>query len=617
MKKEIGDILLLEGDNLVSQGLFKKYKKVYAFSAEIPHAESLSPDLITNLDKIESSYLAGKIIDQAYKENIDNKEASLLNDLMGDSYAYLIIKKSIIMRLEKLICSFLLADRFIKKYNIKGEVSFVPADFPYSLYQFVANRKEIIPDNVLVPAWYVRKMRVLELKNKYINTLKIVLYPTYLLTKMRKLAGKTKQRKNYEYGIHIWNSWIEFALPPYRIDMVESQECVNKSNTIYIVDGDITQVNLKKIKSNGFDICIFKEMLSDYPVLSYFKGIYPLLSKIVLKLILNCKNRLSVEPYLMFIQGYSLWKIFDSKYSVKKYLTFQEPGTLVRSLCHKMNGSKSIFIVWSTRIEFFYRKEMDSFSESYYGFLIYDALISSRVTNSCYRKNNNIIGDYIDCGVFLSDKVFQARHNPDLKIKLKEKLGIPIGKRVIGFCDTTMGRSAMLNIQEGSKMFDDVYRLIESDQKYQLVYKNRGYGRLQGVDVLKSKVDKLIAHERVSYVNELMPGYFAYDFMGICDVVIAAFPSSAILESSVGGVPTICYIPSERFDKEVFVVTRFPNFSARNYDELERGCKYWLDQSDDNVFQQFQGDYLKKYVDAYCDGKASERLQFRLQNFLN
>ncbi len=615
-------MVLIESGDSVSCRMAAKYREAYVYSGNLRGAKGLSDDFLDLIDYYTSHYRAGEAIDWVYEQYVESGEAEVLNRAIGDKRAHLAIKKAILLALGDLFLSFIMAEKFVKKYDVEETIDFLPNKFSYTLYQIVFKRKDLMPDRVNIPEWYIKKMKRLEFGRNSVYRAGLVLYPLTVSMLMNLgRAGKTG-KKNYRYGVHIWNGWVRSSSSSARIGFLEDKNGINQANTLYILDYKIKRrerkADLKKVKNSGYDYCRFEEIVRGFSVWRYFGEIYPAVRRVAKEMFSLCGGKgLLARSYLRTLRRLILWEIFFSNYAVDLFVALQDPGNIPRTLLQKKNGADSIFVFTSTSYDPVYRENMDTHADSNYSFMVYDAAVSSRMSNDYFRRNNNLINEYVNCGILLSDNVYRVRQDAALKARIKKELGISPNKAVIGFYDTKIGKMGMLNNQEGYRMINDVYRLLESNKDYYILFKSRGYYRYSGNSDVKKEIDRLIAHERVIHVNETKAhsDYDARCFMGICDLVIGTFTSSAPLESVAGGIRTICYVPSERFNKDVFAVNTFPRFCARGYDQLKEYTEYWLNECSEDDFRCFLDTYVKKHVDDYCDGQAMKRLHSLLDRY--
>lgn len=609
MKIKNNRILLVEKGNLLLWLLVRRYKMVYFYSGQLPGAEPLSEDILNQMDLHWAYYRAGLVIDRVYKRYINENEANVLNEQIGDEHAYLIIKKTIRYALGRLYFSALLAEEFIKKYHIKERIDLIPQAFSSTMYKIISQDDNLLDDRVHIPSWYIVIMRIYELIKNFVYRWALILYPLVFSLLMKKGKPHKIHKRSYLYGFHIWNSSFIFSNPSYLMKFFQDKDSINPSNTLYIMDRPMNRVNLQMIKSLNYDCCYFSELIRKSNIWNYFMSVYPKIRKTskILFFATNSKMLLT-ESYLKSLRWSLLWEIFYSHYNVKTFLSIQEPGQTGRELVQKRKDTKTMFIFMSTSYDSLYRNNMNASMDTFYGSLVFDAMISSKMSIEYIRKNENFIKRYYESGVLWSDIVFNIRQDNFLKEKIKTDLKIPKDKCIISFFDTSIGGTGIFNNQEGLNVIDSIFRLLVANKDYYLIYKSNGIDRLLMNRYIKEAVAKLIAHERVLCVNRAALNYTPQHIMGLSDLVIGVFTSSAPVESVVGGVRSVCYVPSERFNKDVFVFNTFPRFCAFGYDELQKYANYWLHQCSNADFTEFQNTYIKKYVDSYCDGKAMTRL---------
>lgn len=607
-------ILLLESLNFSSLRIAGKYEKRYIYSGSFHRAEKLPYDFVDRIDYYLSHHRAGKVIDEVYTRYVKKNEAEILNEIMDDERAHFFIKKTMLSALARLFLSFILAENFIKRYKIEETIDFIPCEFPYTLYQIISEKRDLLPDKVNIPLWYLNRMKRREFIKNTAYCLAFILYPLALSLCMRIGWSKNTGKRSYRYGIYILDSWVS-SYSPQCMYFLENKDGVNRKSTLYIMDSKISKTNLREIKATGYHCCYFKKMLRQFSIWKYFRKIYPGIRRNAKRMNSIKSDRiLLTESYLKTLRRYILWEMFYSRYNVKTFLAVQSPGDIPRVLFQKRHSSRNIFIYISSNYSPVYWDDVTAYIDLHYGFMIYDTMISSCISNDFFKKNNNFIGRYINCGTLRSDVVFKIKHDTGLKAKVKKELGVPANKTIIGFFDEPPGKTgAFFNDREAYKAVNDVYRILQSNEKYYVIYRTRGRDRFSENGNVKKGVDRLIAHERVFYANKLTPHYKAYDLMGVCDLVIGCFNSSVTQESVAGGIRTICHIPSERFAKDIFTINTFPRFCALGYEQLKEYTEYWLNQCSEDDFRNFQDTYIKGYLDNYCDGKATKRLQLALE----
>ena len=607
-------IILVESGKSISAWRARKYESVYLYAGNSVRGQKLPSDFLNLMDRHLAEYRAGKILDLVYKKYVSNNESDILNEVMGDKRAYMVIKKIILYALGDMFLSFILAEEFKHRYKIRSSIDFLPAKFSYELYRVVSEIKGLLPDNINIPKWYLDKIRRQETIKNLLYQVGLSLYPFALSLFMKVERSKNINKESYSYGVHIWNSSFIFRRHKHHMDFLEGKNGLSKDNTLYIMDKEMSRENIKKISNSGYSFCYFKDMIKQLSVSRYLKYIYLPSIKIIKSLSSKRSNRMLVtKGYLKMLRWHILWEIFYSKYKVGTFIVVQEPGDVPRALLQKKRGAKNMLIFMSTSYDSVYRSDMNAHFDSYYSFMIYDKLVTTRMSVEYFKKNNNFIREYVENGILRSDLIFKVKNNGPLKEEIKNKLKIPKDKIIIGFFDTAIGRMGIMNNQEGINMMNDICHLLETNKNWYFVYKSRGGNKDLNHRGLKNSFDRLMAHDRILCADTVKEQYDVQYFIGICDLVIGVFTSSLPLESVVGGVKTVCYIPSERYNKDVFTINTFPNFCAYGYKELKERTDYWLNKCTDDDFHSFQNKYIKRYIDKHCDGQATTRLHSLLE----
>ena len=607
-------IILFENESFSCRLRVKKYDRAYSCKGNFLNVEKLPVDFMGVVEYYLSNYKAGQIIDWVYERYVKSNEAKTLNKAIGDDKAQLVIKKTILYALGYLSHSFILADKFIKEYEINETIDFVPKEFSYTLYEIISKKSGLLSDKVRIPQWYLSRMKRKEAFGNLKYRWAIKIWPFALMFNMRIGKSKNSGKKTYKYGLHLWNNSFGDSVP-YFVDTLVDNNKLKHKDILYVMDKMVIKENLNKLEVKGYNYCYFGKMVKECSLGEYIKKIYTTVRVHKNKLFsINSSKVLLPQAYLKALRWYILWEIFYLRYSISTFIAVQEPGNISRSLAQKKHGSDNIFIFMSSSVPVC-PQEKNGVINSYYSFMIYDEIISGKISIDYFKKNGNFIQRYTESGIVKSDIVYKVKNNIELKNKIKRELGIPENKIIIGFFDTGIGENGMFNNQEGHRMIADVFRLLESNDDYYILYKARGRGNcfLKNSNV-KKEFDRLVKHARVYYTNdELMPQYSGQYFMGIADLVIGAITSSVVLEAVAGGIKTVCYIPPGRFNKDVFIVKHFPCFYASGYEQLEKYTNYWLNQCSNDDFYNFQQIYIKRYIDKYCDGQAIKRVRSRLQ----
>jgi polysaccharide biosynthesis PFTS motif protein len=303
-----------------------------------------------------------------------------------------------------------------------------------------------------------------------------------------------------------------------------------------------------------------------------------------------------------------MWHLFFEKYQVPQFITAQEPGDISRVLFQKMHGSRHSFIFLNSSYDVVYRDGMDGLADSNFSFMVYDRLITSKVSIDYFKKNENEIGEYLENGILPSDYAHKVKNDPVLKKEMMKELGIPDDKIIISFFDVSMGKEHMLTFEEAFELIQCMGRLLNSNENYFFIYKSRALHHLLEGSEVKDAFNNFINEERVLFVNEIPLEYISTHYMGLSDFVISCYASSVGLEAVSGGIKAIYYTP-KRFYKSAFKIVNFPNFCSCGYVQLKEHTDYWLNHCTEADFKEFQEKYIKRYIDKYCDGASNNRLE--------
>jgi len=136
-------ILLLESGDDAPWWRANNYKIKYVYSGSLRNSTQLPDDLITHVDSHMADYRAGSVVDSLYAEYVKDNEAGILNAIMEDERAYLIIKKTLLSELTKLFLSLILVENFINKYNVSETIDFIPREFSYTLYKLISKKRMV------------------------------------------------------------------------------------------------------------------------------------------------------------------------------------------------------------------------------------------------------------------------------------------------------------------------------------------------------------------------------------------------------------------------------------------------------------------------------------------
>ncbi len=612
-RKTINSIVLIEEYTNSFYRKLKGHDEVYLYEGGHKEAKKLPHDFIDAVDFYSSNHKAKKNVDEVYSQYVSNSEIDTLESVISDKRSNLIIKKELLEAIAKVFLSFILADKFLEKYKIKGNIDFIPKNFSYEIYQILKQKQGIFSSKVCIPYWYLRKLRRQEFVKQLIFKGAVIFYPFVLSFFM--WGRKSKDKKSYKWGLHIWNTYVGSVCQSFVKTLIKENR-IARENLLYVVDGKMAKTKLAKIRADGFNYCSFDKLMKGFNFWQYIKEVLPLAMK-KQKMVYRCasKKALLARIYFRTLRSYIFWEMFSKKYHVNDLIFIQDAGETAHVLLQKLYGSKTTFIYLSSCYLPLEVEGECKQSIIQYSFMPHDRFLSSQISIDFFKENNaNDINEYKNVGILFSDAVFRIRQKETLRKTIKKGLGIPENKIIISYFDTPIGRLGWFSDAEGAQMIEDVLKLLDSYKDYFLIYKpKKDYQRFSGNKLMQDATKKLIESERIYCIDKKQQKGQTQDIMGISDLVISAFSSSAGFEAVVGGTKNIYYAPNDRYASNVFRVNNFPKFCAYGYEQLEDYVGYWINQCGESDFRYFQEQYIKKYADTYCDGMAFDRLEKMLK----
>ena len=607
----VSRVVLFQGDPNKHKKRARRYNEVYFAEGSSLTGQKVEEDLFTYVDLHTADYLAGKRLETFYQQFTKEKERDLLNALLGSEYGHLYLKKHILIELRKIYTARIYLDKFIERYGKRSHFDFIPKNMSYEVYQCLNEMENIFPPNVRIPEWYLRKIKVKEYLKRILHRYAILGFPLLLALYMTWKREAQTALPEYKFGMHAWDTGTHHFLPPYTIRFFDKLKQAG-TPVLIVIDsgfrGSMSKRNLRKIKRGVFDVCYFFDLIRQIDIRTFFLMVYTKLVRSQIQLFcLRAKTAAVRQINFKLFMKLVTWEIFFSKFKVKRFITLQTPGDIATSLIQQKNKSRSSFIFLSSSYDCIPIEDSNALSDGEYSHMYFNDFTSSRVSIEYFKKNENQFENYFETGVLSADDAYRVKNDPERKAKIKKKLGIPKNVQVVGLFDTTIGKNGMFDLYQGLQMATNYYELVKQNKQVYYLFKTRTVNKLPADSQVKQVYDLLRKNERVCFIyNE--PGFKSTKLMGICDLVISAYSSSVSLEAASGGIKSIFYTP-EKFLRKEFPLTHFPKFCARNIFELQDLQNYWLNECNASSFRQFQDNYIKPYIDSYCDGSANSRLE--------
>ena len=321
------------------------YKTIYYYNGIHYRGAKLPHDFLNRIDIHMADYKAGQEIDWVFEEYVKCCEHEILNEVMEDDKGQLFLKKTVLLELGKIFTSFGLAKKVLDYHNIEGPIDFVPNEFSMEIFKILFKKKELLPEYLYIPSWFMKRIRLKEVMKRYAYNLFIRMYPIIIPFKMKWLKSEKLDVQRFKYGLHVFNTGVHHYLPPYSMEFLRGKNHIMEQDMLYIIDGDMSEENLNKIKNTGRNYCFFNEMLNEYNVKDYFRGTYIKALEIREKLLsVKAQKTLILLIYCKTLMNFIMWQLFFRRFRVDRFITAQEPGNISRVLFQKMQGSTHSFI---------------------------------------------------------------------------------------------------------------------------------------------------------------------------------------------------------------------------------------------------------------------------------
>lgn len=602
------NILLIEHEKGYSLKKQYGYRLIYGLSQEMNGIIALENDFVSFSDKLLSDTVAYTQLDNIFETYFGGDKFESLRELLSENYI-LAIKNHFFEVLSRICFSFHLAEKFKKKHGINESFDFLPKDFPFSLYKIIKEKTGLFSQDIQIPQWYLNKMQRKEIFEKLFQWFGIRAYLFMITLKMKKMGFTRIIKKKYNYGINIWSSLFLDTINGHVLPSILHQSGIFlKDNTLLVVPENMNSVNAKALNKENLDICYFTEMINNFSVKDYFRYVFPKLHRLIKGCSLNLPP-LAIRFYCSCVKNLIEREILHRVYNIQSMIYYQEPGNAINILHLKRKNIKSYFIYSSSTPDNSKNGLLNTLIFNYYSYLAHDCMISNTMSINYFSKNGNFIKEYVDCGNFFSDRVFNVRKDRSLQANMKKIYGIKNDKILLGFFDTAIGGGGVLSNSYGEKIYDYVFKLIDENPQYELLLKTRNLNKFLFGTKIHKKYQRVRNHPRVFSINANEGYHSVYEFMGLCDVIIGCHFSSVIKESLAGGIPTVCYFPQDCFDSTIFNINKLQNGVFDTYVELERLVQYWLKLKGSKISQSSREKYVKKYIDQFSDGQAMNRLK--------
>lgn len=594
---------------------YSKFNNIYAYASLFNklHINNkinqiiITDELFTVTDWLKCDHKSSLIADTVLGAIAIERDMQLLSEISDVINTDSLIKKHIIVEVAKVFYSFHFAEKIKRAKKIQGTCILIPNTFSYLIYKILRNMN-LLPEDIIIPSVVLFRLKAQEFARNIYSFYKIIFYPEFFLHKM-KWKGRGDQKKTYKYGVYV--SGGESMSGHTGIRLFIDGKDVKKNDVLFVLDNMVEDNNIRDIKNASVNyVCLYTDFIMRFSSMNFISNYYLLFNKIRMNFIVLCiKHTIFTTLMRTVFFDYILWNLFYEQFKINKFIFMMLPPNLIRSGILRKKGSESIFIYHSVTTPTIDRNNNPDKTEiAYYSYMLYDKVISDRVSNLLFQTYENEVQEYINNGSLLSDVVFKVKRSEARAIR--NKLGVKKNGYLISFFDQNVGPRCCFTYKDEHMFLESIRKLLLSNDSYYIALRLKTNAILTPIPENKAIINlynSLKKHERFICASELE--LTSYKLMGASDVVVSGVLSSVTYQALSGGIKSISYDPNARYSEEWFLHEQLPNISAHNHEELSQLIKYWLNDCSDDEFQKFQNEYIKTNFDDYCDGKAMERFR--------
>lgn len=562
-----------------------------------------------------SHNLALENIEQIYKTWFEySKLIHQMISLLNSDITQNVYKKDLVMKLQTYyqICTQL--NHIAETTN--NSIIFVPSAY----IQLEKITKTKLNSKIYIPFWSRICVFIRGFIKKIIYVLALCFLPLWtMLWKTRKIVLNTPSPKEYQVGIRVYRTDLAFRAKNRTIDFVLDGEKVNKDNSLFCLETDISEDYMQKLMVKKYNVVELQKIL--YQVNLNF--IYSILIKKIMPCCLK-SSYLSIyestdiiETTIGVLYKYITWKCFAEKYSLKHFVVYNnfEKYHIIRNIILSQNGVQTWYYLHSTHFVDLFTKLQDNVSMRHviFAYLYYDNLITwgnkSSLTFICLP---NSIVKHQKLGCFWSEHarmLIDGEISSDLKEIAFNKMKIkPV--KIIGIFDTTFGKSVPLQINDMLLFVKGLLKLLQNNPDIGIIIKEKKAKEemLAACSDISCGYDKLYnilqSHERC-----YSTGWTGdpSEIIAISDLIISACFTSTTSEALGARKKAIFFDASNRFKGLYY--DKFPKMVAHGFDELDKFVKYWLYEVSDAMFDEYIDNYVIDELDSYADGRAITRFR--------
>ena len=586
----------------------KKYVKNLHNKKNDHKTISIQDDILGASEYRLADYKASLIENELFDKLINKSSVKFLSQWGGKEYSRKLIGKRIMHEAKSIYISLLYAQAVIDKYKIKGTVYLWPNDFELKIFNYLKHNNKL-PSNIkLLNISYVY-LYMKSIAKFLVSLLKSLFFIETIFLSWKITDNAIK--KDFKYGVYMddglrgWQTTLDKLL----ID----NDALDSSEVLFVNSNNSKQDWINEYRDIGYNVCdlgnISSLVSTNLDKATYYKKYFKI--KIDILLVLIKYPWLSTTFFNHFKKSF-LWDIFYSKFQIKNIISTMIADDITSSHAHKINNTKRLFLYYSTTTNILKGIKNPQVSHCHdYTYMDFDIAISSKVSNEWLQTLQNNIKKYINLGPIFSDLIIRGSKNKSILLK---KLKISKYNKIISVVDSPTGLYTITNHRSYEAFLQTLLKLAETYmQNYYLLKTKQNYNHIrsnsnQNILNLLNKARKM---NNIIYVNDF--NLSSYDTIGLSDLTISGPESSAIYESLYACKKTICLDPYLQYKNSPSIENHIPRCKGSSYDEIRILHDYWLNDVDDNSFQE----YLRSHVNAYFGNDCGKGNSIdQLRNFL-
>ncbi|NPE27398.1 polysaccharide biosynthesis PFTS motif protein [Methanococcoides sp. SA1] len=562
--------------------------------------------------RYESHDFAFDNIDDVYNEEFENdKLISQMEKFIGSKIVHTVYKRELIERLQKQYDVLLRLILLDKQQNYE-KINFVPSEnFKYDRFSL-----EELSSNIATPFWASKLNIIFSSIQKISFLFALLSFPfLILILKTRKIKLRLDDTKKYQLGLRVYNNDWAFQHKYRRIDFLLDGKKLNKDNTLFCIETDISDEYMNEFIQNKYNVVEIRKILREVDIGFIIDQI---LKKMIPCCIQSTFSALRSRPSVILtsmgiLLKYVEWSYFMKKYEINNYVVYNhfEKYHIARNIVLSKHNIKTWYYLHSIHyVDLFKTTKDDStMLECDFTYLYYENLVLWGTKTIGPHKNiPNQINNFMTIGSLWSELVLMAEQ----RLKEYGDTDIPFEhlrtncKYIIGLFDTTFGENAILTQDDMICFLNNIYRLLEENDEIGVVFKEKWIWeeiKAKGENI-SNAYKQLSSHERCYSIGG--KGDTA-EVIAISDIVISACFTSTTVEALGTGKKAIYFDASDRFRDTYY--DKLPKMVAHGYKELNEYVNYWLNEVDDNLFKNYLNMYVIDEIDAYADGKAITRFR--------